>query len=114
MKLDINEVYHQYVIRIVIFSLFLYKRQYRRPTAYIQLVLAYVTRRLPWNIKLKIDAGLRLNKDEERDIILEEVLNNVESDYLTTVIVTFTTPLKEMTLEIDLKDEEKYEKFIYS
>ena len=42
MKLDINEVYHQYIIRVVIFALFLFKRQIRQPGAYKQSVLAYV------------------------------------------------------------------------
>jgi len=34
MKLDINEVYHEYIIRIVIFALFTFKRQIRQPNVY--------------------------------------------------------------------------------
>jgi hypothetical protein len=63
---------------------------------------------------LIIDTGEKLAKEEERDIILEELLNGVESDYLSTVTVTFTTPLKEITMNIDLSDEKKYEQYLYS
>jgi hypothetical protein len=113
MKLDINEVYHQYITKIVIFALFLFKRQIRQPNVYKQSVLTYVNKRLPWKIHLKIDTGTRLNKEEEREILLEELLNGVETDYLSFVLVTFDTPLKQTVMEINLKEEAKYEKFIY-
>jgi len=77
-------------------------------------VLAFTKKRLPWKINLKIDTGLELDKEDQRDILLEEILNDVETDYMTTVTVTFTTPLKETTMEIDLRDEEKYQNFLYS
>lgn len=113
MKLDVNQVYHQYITRIVIFSLFLFKRQLRQPGVYKQSVLTYVNRRLAWKINLSIDTGEKLDKQSERDILLDELLNGVESDYLTYVTVTYTTPLKETVMEINLRDESKYEKFIY-
>ena len=113
MKLDVNQVYHQYITRIVIFSLFLFKRQLRQPAVYKQSVLSYVNRRLAWKINLSIDTVEKLDKQSERDILLDELLNGVESDYLTYVTVTYTTPLKETVMEINLRDESKYEKFIY-
>jgi len=114
MKLDINEVYHFYIIKIVIFALFLFKRQIRQPGAYKQSVLAYVAKRLPWKIYLYIDTGQRLPKEEERELLLDELLDGVESDYMSYVIVRFTTPLKHTVLEVCLKDEARYEKFLYS
>jgi hypothetical protein len=113
MKLDINEVYHQYIIKVVIFSLFLYKRQIRQPNVYKMSVISFVKKRLPWKINILIDTGIRLDKDDERDLILNQLLEGIESDYLTKVTVTFNTPLKEVTMEVDLADELKYEKFIY-
>jgi hypothetical protein len=113
MKLDINEVYHQYIIKIVIFSIFLFKRQIRQPNVFKQSVIGFTKKRLPWAIELKIDTGLKLPKEDERDILLDELLDGIESDYLSIVTITFTTPMKETTMEIDLKDEEKYEEFIY-
>jgi hypothetical protein len=114
MKLDINEVYHQYIIKVVIFSLFLYKRQIRQPKVYKLSVMAFVRKRLPWKVNINIDTGIRLDKDDERDLILDQILEGVETDYLSKVTVTFNTPLRDVTMEIDLLDEKKYEKFIYS
>jgi hypothetical protein len=114
MKLDINEIYHNYIIKIVIFALFLYKRQIRQPNVYKISVMRFTIKRLPWKINLIIDTGIKLNKEDERDLIIDEILNGIESDYLSTVTVTFTTPLKETTMLIDLSDERKYEEYLYS
>jgi hypothetical protein len=89
MKLDINEVYHQYIIKVVIFSLFLYKRQIRQPNVYKLSVMAFVRKRLPWKVNINIDTGIRLDKDDERDLILDQILEGVETDYLSKVTVTF-------------------------
>lgn len=113
MKLNISEVYHQYITRIVIFALFTFKGQIRQPNIYKLSVQGFIKKRLPWKINLVIDTGIKLNRDEEREILLSQVLDNVESDYMTTVFVSFTTPMKEINMEIDLSNEEKYEKFIY-
>ena len=114
MKLDINEVYHNYIIRVVLFALFTYKRQIRQPNVYKLSVLSYTRKRIPWKINLIIDTGLKLDKEDEREILLQELLDGVESDYLSTVTVTFTTPLKKVTIGVDLKSESKYEAFLYS
>lgn len=113
MNLDINKVYHQYILRMVIFSLFLFKRQIRQPNIFSLSVISFINRRLPWKINLIIDTGVRVDKEEERDIFLEQLLNSVESDYLSEVTVSFVTPLKEVTMKIDLRDESKYEKYLY-
>lgn len=113
MNLDVNKVYHQYIVRMVIFALFLFKRQIRQPNIFAMSVASFTRRRLPWKINLIIDTGLRVDKELERDIFLEQLLNDVETDYLSEVTVTFTTPLKEVTMKIDLRNESKYEKFLY-
>ena len=114
MKLDMNEIYHNYIVRVVIFALFTFKRQIRQPNVYKISVIKFTIKRLPWKINLVIDTGLKLDKEDEREILLEELLNGVESDYLSTVTVTFTTPLKETTMNIDLTDESKYSHYLYS
>ncbi len=113
MKLDMNEIYHNYIIRVVIFALFTYKRQIRQPNVYRLSVLSFTKKRLPWKINLVIDTGVKLGKEDERDILLQELLYGIETDYLSIVTVTFTTPLKETTMSIDLKDESKYEEYLY-
>jgi hypothetical protein len=113
MKLDIHEIYHNYIIRVVVFSLFLHKRQIRQPNVFRLSVLSFVKKRIPWKIELRIDTGIKLDKEDEREILLQELLDGIESDYLTTVTVTFITPLKETTIMVDLKHEDRYEKFLY-
>ena len=113
MKLDINEVNHNYITKVVIFAIFLFKGQIRQPNVYKMSVISYVSKRLPWKINLRINTGERLSKEDERDILLDELLNGVENDYLSYVLITFATPLKETIMEINIKDEKKYEKFIY-
>lgn len=114
MKLDMNEIYHNYIVRVVIFALFTFKRQIRQPNVYKISVIKFTIKRLPWKINLVIDTGLKLDKEDEREILLEELLNGVESDYLSIVTVTFSTPLKEVTMNIDLSDESKYSHYLYS
>ena len=109
-----NEVYHNYIVRVVIFALFTFKRQIRQPNVYKLSVIAFTIKRLPWKINLVIDTGLKLDKEDEREILLNEILEGIETDYLSTVTVTFITPLKEVTMSIDLSDEEKYEHYLYS
>jgi len=114
MKLDINEIYHNYIVRVVVFALFTFKRQIRQPNIYKMSVIAFTIKRLPWKINLVIDTGLKLDKEDEREILLNEILEGIETDYLSTVTVTFITPLKEVTMSVDLSDEEKYEHYLYS
>ena len=109
-----NEIYHNYIVRIVIFALFTFKRQIRQPNVYKISVITFTIKRLPWKINLVIDTGLKLNKEDEREILLNELLEGIETDYLSTVVVTFVTPLKEVTMSIDLSDEEKYSHYLYS
>jgi hypothetical protein len=115
MKLDMNEVYHQYIMKVVIFAIFTFKRQLRQPNVYKQSVITFVNKRLPWKINLYIDTGEKLSKQDERDLILDELLNGIQTEYLKSVSVIFTTPLKkDCVIEIDLTDEKKYENFLYS
>lgn len=115
MKLEINEVSHQYILRLVIFALFLYKRQIRQPNVYKLSVDSFLKKRVPWKINLHIDLDNGLSKQNERDLILDELLYGIETTHLKVVNIIFTTPLKkECAMQIDLSAEEKYTNFLYS
>lgn len=113
MKLDINEIYHNYITKVVIFAIFTHKRQVKQPAIYRQSVLSFVKKRIPWKINLDVVIERRYNLEDERDLILEGLLNGIETNVLPIVTITFTSPLKETTMIIDLSDESKYEQFLY-
>lgn len=113
MKLDINEIYHNYITKVVIFAIFTHKRQVKQPAIYRQSVLSFVKKRIPWKINLDVVIERRYNLEDERDLILEGLLNGIETNVLPIVTITFTSPLKETTMIIDLSDEGKYEQFLY-
>ena len=114
MKLEINKIYHDYIIKIVIFSIFLYKNQIRQPKVFEMSVIGFVSRRLPWKIDLRLNTGEKLDKETERDLILDGILNDVQFDILSIVTASFTTPMKYTTIAIDIRSEDKYENYIYS
>ena len=114
MELSINKVYHQYIVRVVVFALFTFKRQIRQPNVYKKSVYSFLEKRLPWKINLFVSTNSEnLYKEDERDLILEELLNNTKSNFLN-ISIKFTTPLKEVEMLIDLTDEKKYEFFLYN
>jgi len=115
MKLDINEIYHNYITRVIVFALFTYKAQVRQPNVYRQSVMVFVKKRIPWKINLDIQVEVRYSKDTERDLIIDNILNDSNNKFLPMVTIIFTSPLKETTMLIDLhQDSEKYEKYLYN
>jgi hypothetical protein len=114
MDFNINKIYHNYITKMVVFSIFLYKRNFRQPNVYKTLVLNFLKKRIPWDIDLDIDTGERLEKIDERELFLIQILEDIEIDYLNNVIVTFRTPIKKITIDIDLTKEEKYMKYVFS
>ena len=114
MESNINRLYHNYIIRMVIFTIFLYKRNFRQHTLFQNLVIGFLKKRLPWSIDLSIDTSDRLPKEMERQLYIIQLLEDIEIDYLNNVIVSFKTPITNVTLNINLKEEEKYMKYIYS
>lgn len=99
---------------MVIFSVFLYKRHFRQPNLFQNLVIIFLKKRIPWKIDLWVDTSDRVSKELEREIYIIHLLDDIEIDYLNNVIVSFKTPITDVTLNINLKEEEKYMKYIYS
>jgi hypothetical protein len=114
MKLNINEIYHNYITRVIIFSLFTHKRLVRQENVFKLSCLSFVKKRIPWKINLIIDIEPRFDKREERDIIIENILNDKNEKFLPIITIKFLSPLKETIMIIDLSEEEKYNNFLYS
>ena len=114
MKLDINEIYHNYITKVIIFSLFTHKRLIRQDNFFKLSVLSFVKKRIPWKINLHIDVEPRYNKRDERDIVIDNILNDKNEKFLPIITIKFTSPLKETIMIIDLGDEDKYSSFLYS
>ena len=56
-----------------------------------------------------------LHNTSHKKLERKEMLNGIQTEYLKSVCVVFTTPLKkDCVIEIDLTDEEKYQDFLYS
>ncbi len=110
MKLDFQLIRHNYIKRLVIFSLFLYKTQRRNEVMYSNLIHTFVDKRLNIDIELTIEVGPRMEKSDVRSILLDDILGDTDVDVgiMNLVIVRFTTGHKEETLQINLNDEEKY------
>lgn len=117
MKCDINEVNHYYIMKLVILSIFLFKRQIRNRTLYENSVHTFIKKRVIWDIDFYME-HVEVDKSEDRNSILKSLLNKDKSDWENNPIhfvnIKFKTPLKKIEMTIDTRDEEKYEKFIYS
>jgi hypothetical protein len=116
LKLDYQEILHNYVTRIVVFAIFLFKEQRRQENVYRESVRVFINRRLRTDIDLTLEVGPKLTLEDQRDLQIESILNNFdETKFLNLVVVEFKTGYKErVTLQINLNEEEKYESYLYS
>ncbi|MCK9477501.1 MAG: hypothetical protein M0R46_16415 [Candidatus Muirbacterium halophilum] len=112
MKLDINEVNHNYIKRVVIFSLFLYKNYIRKPNVYLYNINNFIKNKLGMDINIKIDYESK-SLEEEREILIDSLLKEETSNYQSIIHVSFNTSTRYVTMDIDINDEEKYSNFLY-
>ena len=111
MELDINRIQHQYIKRLVIFTLFLYKRQTRDPNIFKISVYTYIKK----GLKLDIELYIELDKDdikEHRKKILLNILDDIKTPL--NIHIKFKTPLKNVEMIIDLNNKNMYENFLYN
>jgi hypothetical protein len=65
------------------------------------------------NTNLVINTGARLSKEDERELVLNEILYDViDNDYMKSVVVVLYT-VQRSNMEIDLTDG-RYSKYLYS
>ena len=114
MKLDIQQINHNYVTRMVIFSVFLFKNHRKEEKAYQIMITNFLRRKVGYKIDLKIECGPKFSLEDQRELVIENLLNDEEFDHMKLVVATFKTALKEVNIQIDLNKEEKYEHYLYS
>lgn len=113
MKLDFQEINHNYVTRLVIFSIFLFKEKRREELVYLFFINNFLKKRVG-DIDLRIEVGPKMDLGDQRDKRIESILDNTDVDFLNLVVVHFKTGHKEVTLQIDLNKEDKYDQYLYS
>ena len=114
MRLDAQLINHNYITRMVIFSVFLFKKYRNQELAYTQMVNTFLRKKVHAKIEIQLECGPKLATQDSRDNIIESLLNEDDFDYMNLVVANFKTPLKEMSLQIDLNQEEKWNAYIYS
>ena len=114
MKLDVQQINHNYITRMVIFSIFLFKKYRKEETAYHQMINNFLRRKIGYSIDLKIECGPKFSLEDQRELVIENILNDEEFDHMNLVVAQFKTALKEVNIQIDLNQEEKYENYLYS
>jgi hypothetical protein len=110
--LDIQKINHNYIIRMIIFSAFLYKSDIKNQDQYQKNVQEFISKKLP-NIEVTI-SSISLSKDEFRDMTLDKILYDEESNISDFIVFKFKTSIKEVNLQIDLGNPDKYELFLYA
>jgi hypothetical protein len=114
MKLDAQIIHHNYITRMVIFSVFLFKNYRNQESVYAQMINSFLKKKVHTKLQVELECGPKLATQDSRDTIIESLLNEDDFDHMNLVVVNFKTPLKEMSLQIDLNQEEKWNDYIYS
>jgi len=115
LKLDYQELNHNYITRLVVFALFLFKEQRKKEKVYHQSITKFIKQRIKHELEISIEVGPKLSLEDQRESQIETLFNSsVESRFLNLVVVRFKTGFKEVTIQINLNDEERYESYLYS
>lgn len=109
MELDYNKIVHNYIIRVIIFSIFLYKNKIMDAESYKRSVCNYVYDKTKLDIYIDVD---ELDKETNRANIINSVLYDKKS--VVNVRVKVKTPYKGVSLTININDEKKYKEYLYS
>jgi hypothetical protein len=111
MSLDINTIQHNYIIRMVVFSLFLHKGDLNDRELFTKRVQNFLKTKIPSILSsLKISFP-PISKEDRRLMVIDKILYE-DQNLLDLVVVTFSTPLKLVNLQVDLSDWEKWESFL--
>lgn len=109
MDLDIQLINHNYIQRILIFSVFLYKRFKGQPEIYNHYINGFLEKKLLFKVDYNIIIP-PLSLEDRREIALGSLLDGDEHPYIITI--HFKTGYQPTTINIDLNNEEEYEKYL--
>jgi hypothetical protein len=113
MKLDVQLINHNYITRIVIFSVFLFKKYRKDEKIYEKMVSNFIFKKTRYSINIKLETGPKFPLEEQRNILLDSLLNDDDIYNLNLIVVHYKTPLKEVSMQIDLNNKYKYEEYLY-
>lgn len=74
----------------------------------------FLRRKIGYNINLEIDVGPKFSIQEQRESIIDDLLNDQEVANLNLVVVKFKTSVKVAQIQINLNEEDKYEEYLYA
>lgn len=114
MNLDYQKIKDNYILRLVVFSVFLFKDFRRHEIQFNDQIKRFIEKRIGKEIQLEIEIGPKMTQDEYRDNALDIILNDKEVGILNLISVKFNTGSKEINMLIDIDDWEKYENYLYS
>jgi hypothetical protein len=113
MKLEISDITDNYIIRLVIFSLFLFKPDRFEPEIYSRNIKKWINKRTKFDINLVLDIGPKMSKKDSRQLLIDNIINDRELNYFNIVDISFNTGVRNIKMSIDLNDEEKWENYLY-
>jgi len=112
MKIDFQKIKHNYIKRVVIYAILLYRSQ-SRTDIYKTIVIDFVKKRTGLG-EIEIEVGPNMAKKDHRKSILQSIFvsDDTEIKHMSMVIVKFRTGYKFEEMQIDLNNSEKYEIFL--
>lgn len=116
MDLDYQKIHHNFITRIVIFSVFLYKNLRRQENVYENSIRSFLRKRISQDIEFSLEVGPKMPKDEMRNSLIDSIFDpDSEGETLFYLVqVRFKTSLMDVNMQIDLNSEDKYEDYLYS
>lgn len=110
MELNIQKIKENYITRLVVFSIFLYKGMYNQLTAYNVAVTQFLDAKLGYHIDIILIIDQK-DKSELREEVLKELLDNYHSYKIVRIDYSINNVNK--SIIIDLNDEERYGNYLY-
>ncbi len=111
--MDIQTINLNYIVRIIILSLFIFKSDKLNLDLYESKVKKFLNKRAS-NIYFKISNFSDIPTSDKREMKIDSILDSdPRSDLSNLIVVNIKTALKEVYIQIDLGNEEKYNLFLY-